>query len=170
MKLKKGKEVVSPKGLKPKKPWNTSPKAHEGKRKKRKEIQIGKWKKNQCKRAESGSPETTKGSLRYIAKLRQDQDSLKENTKKTLETKSRYVLFRYQKSNKKKREKPRVTAHNAQGTVLRGTRTRSYEKKEVAVKNFRTPELDSAHPGKMTKRTDDQKVNHKERDIKRTSE
>ena len=37
-KIKKGKEVVSPKGLKPKKAWNTSPKAHEGKRKKRKEI------------------------------------------------------------------------------------------------------------------------------------
>ena len=152
MKLKKGKEVVSPKGLKPKKPWNTSPKAHEGKRKKRKEIQIGKWKKNQRKRAESGSPETTKGSLRYIAKLRQDQDSLKENTKKTLETKSRYVLFRYQKSNKKKREKPRVTAHNAQGTVLRGTRTRSYEKKEVAVKNFRTRRVGFCPPRKNDKK------------------
>ena len=29
--------------------------------KKRKEVQIKRWKKNQCKRAELGSPETAKG-------------------------------------------------------------------------------------------------------------
>ena len=42
--------------------------------KKRKEAQIRRWKKNQRKRAESGSPETAKGSgsPRHIAQLRQD--------------------------------------------------------------------------------------------------
>ena len=42
--------------------------------KKRKEVQIRKWKKNQCKKAKSRSPETTKGlgSPRHIAQLRQD--------------------------------------------------------------------------------------------------
>ena len=37
MKLKR-KEVVSPKGLKPKRPWNTMPKAHEGKERKEKKF------------------------------------------------------------------------------------------------------------------------------------
>ena len=72
----KKREVVSPKGLKPKKDHEIrAPKPmKEKKKKKRKEIQIRKWKKNQHKRAESGFPETTKGSgsSRHIAQLRQD--------------------------------------------------------------------------------------------------
>ena len=40
-------------------------------------------------------------------------------------------------------------------------------KKEVAAKKtFKPTELDSAHSGKMTKEKDDQKLNHKECDIK----
>ena len=72
--IKKRKEVVSPKGLKPKKTMKYEPQSPRRKRKKRKEIQIIKWKKNQRKRAESGSPETAKGSgsPRHIAQLRQD--------------------------------------------------------------------------------------------------
>ena len=75
MKLKR-REVLSPKGLKPKKDHEIrAPKLmKEKKEKKRTEIQIKKWKKNQRKRAESGSPETAKGSRspRHIAQLRQD--------------------------------------------------------------------------------------------------
>ena len=71
----KKREVVSPKGLKPKKDHEIrAPKPMKEKKKKRKEIQIRKWKKNQRKRAELGFPKTTKGlgSPRHIAQLRQD--------------------------------------------------------------------------------------------------
>ena len=73
-------------------------------KKKRKEVQIRRWKKNQHKRAESGSPEIAKGlgipeaySTTKIG-LRQ----LKGKHQKTQETKGRYVLLKYQRSSKKK--------------------------------------------------------------------
>ena len=50
------------------------------------------------------------------------------------------------------REKPRITTHNAQGMVPRGTRTRSYEKKEVATKNFRTSRVGFRPPRKNDKK------------------
>ena len=100
-------EIKKKRGGKPKrleaqkKTMKYEPKAYEG-REKRKEAQIRRWKKNQRKRAELGSPETTKGSKspRHIAQLRQE-DSSKENTKKTQETKGKYVFLRYQRSSKK---------------------------------------------------------------------
>ena len=76
--IKKGKEVVSPKGLKPKKSHEVrAPKPMKEKERKEKEIQKRKWKKkktkqNQRKRAKSGSLETAKRSPRHIAQLRQD--------------------------------------------------------------------------------------------------
>ena len=75
------------------------------KEEKRKEVQIRRWKKNQHKRAESGSPEIAKGlgipeaySTTKIG-LRQLKGKCQ---KKTQETKGKYVLLRYQRSSKKK--------------------------------------------------------------------
>ena len=52
---------------------------------------------------------------------------------------------------RKKGEKPRVTSHNAKGMVPWGTRTRSYEKKEVVAKNFRTSKVRFCLPRKNDK-------------------
>ena len=72
--------------------------------KKRKEVQIRRWKKNQRKRAESGSPETAKG-LRIpeaYSTAKTGLRQLKGKHQKTQETKGRYVLLKYKRSNKKK--------------------------------------------------------------------
>ena len=61
--------------------------------------------------------------------------------------------------------KPRVTSHNAKERYLREPEQGAI-KKEVAAKTFEPVKLDSAHSGKMTKREDGQKLNHKEGDIK----
>ena len=71
---KKKKKVVSPKGLKPKNHKKKKQAPKPMKEEKRKEVHIRRWKKNQCKGAELGSPEAAKGlgSSRRIAQLRQD--------------------------------------------------------------------------------------------------
>ena len=53
---------------------------------------------------------------------------------------------------------------------LREPEQGAMKKRKWQQRTFELAELDFAHPGKMTKRKDDQKVNHKERDIKRTLE
>ena len=65
----------------------------------------------------------------------------------------------------RKRRKPRVTSHSAKERYLREPEQGAI-KKEVAANTFEPAELDSAPSGKMTKRKDDQKLNHKENDIK----
>ena len=66
----------------------------------------------------------------------------------------------------RKKEKAQSNLSQCKGTVPLGTRTRSYKKGSSSKKTFKPTELDSAHSGKMTKGKDDQKLNHKERDIK----
>ena len=48
-----------------------------------------------------------------------------------------------------------------QGNDTSGNQNEEAIKKEVAARTFEPAEMDSAHLGKMTKRKDDQKLNHK---------
>ena len=71
----------------------------------------------------------------------------------------------------RKSRKPKVTIHYVKERNLEEPEWGAI-KKEVATKTFEPVELDSAHLGKMIKRKDGQKLNHKEREIrnKRTPE
>ena len=66
----------------------------------------------------------------------------------------------------RKRRKPRVTSHNAKERYLGEPEQGAIKKEVTAKKTFKPTELDSTHLGKMTKRKDGQKLNHKKRDIK----
>ena len=98
--------------------------------KKRKEVQIRRWKKNQRKRAESGSLEIAKGLKipEAYSTAKTGLRQLKGKHQKNTRNKEQIHPSQVSEIQQEKGRKPKVTSHNAKGTVPRGTRTRSCKK------------------------------------------
>ena len=156
--------MLSPKGLKPKSHKGISLKAYEERRKKKKKgpslSRSKDWRKTgvrswvgipgDCQRLRI--PETcntAKLGLRQLKGKRQ-----KKHKKWRVET-----SFSGTKGSKKSREL-RETTHDARERYIEEPKWGTI-KKEVAAKTFKPAKMNSAHLGKMTKRKEGQKLNHK---------
>ena len=143
--IEKWKEVVSPKGLKPKKhkEKRQARKPMGKERRKRKKAQIRRLENYQRKKkAKLGSPEVAKrlGIPKACSTAKKGLRHLKGKVKRTQETEDRYVLLRYQRSSKEKRRKPGVTSHGASGRYLGESEWRAI-KRGVVARNFRTDKV-----------------------------